>query len=68
MLHLFLQLPDRLVQLIRLLHRLLADGSELSIIENWITQNYPDVVFVSLGEDPRLPDPVDTVIEVTLKA
>lgn len=48
--------------------RLLADGSELSIIENWITQNYPDVVFVSLGEDPRLPDSVDTVIEVTLKA
>lgn len=47
--------------------RLLADGSELQIIKNWITNNYQDVVFVSLGEDPRLPDPVDTVIEVTLK-
>lgn len=47
--------------------RLLKDGSELKIIQNWITGNYPDVVFVSFGDDPALPDPVDTVIEVELK-
>lgn len=47
--------------------RLLADGTELKIERNWITNNYPDVVFVSLGECPDLPDSVDTVIEVELK-
>lgn len=48
--------------------RLLRDGSELKISNHWITGNYPDLVFVSLGESPLLPDPVDTVIEVELKA
>ena len=47
--------------------RLLATGTELKIEENWITRNYPDVVFVSLGDAPVLPDPIDTVIEVELK-
>ncbi|HIU47346.1 MAG TPA: alpha-L-fucosidase [Candidatus Fimadaptatus faecigallinarum] len=47
--------------------RLLRDGSELKIERNWITNNYPDIVFVSLGENPLLPDPVDTVIKVELK-
>ena len=47
--------------------RLLATGTELKIQRNWITGNYPDVVFVSLGDKPDLPDPVDTVIEVELK-
>ncbi|MCI8443263.1 MAG: alpha-L-fucosidase [Provencibacterium sp.] len=47
--------------------RLLCDGSELKIADNWITENYPDVTFVSFGESPLLPDPVDTVIEVQLK-
>ena len=46
---------------------LLHDGSNLSAAENWITNNYPDLVFVSLGDDPALPDPVDTVIRVILK-
>ncbi len=46
--------------------RLLADGAELAIAKNWITGNYPDLSFVSLGESPDLPDPVDTVIAVTL--
>lgn len=48
--------------------RLLRDGSELKIADHWITGNYPELVFVSLGESPLLPDPVDTVIEVELKA
>lgn len=47
--------------------RLLCDGSELKIARTWITDNYPDVTFVSFGESPLLPDPVDTVIEVQLK-
>lgn len=29
--------------------------------------NYPDLAFADLGPDPVLPDPVDTVLEVTLK-
>lgn len=48
--------------------RLLADGSELKIERDWITNNYSDIVFVSLGSSSVLPDPVDTVIEVELKA
>ena len=48
--------------------RLLRDGSELKIADSWITGNYPELVFVSLGESPLLPDPIDTVIEVELKA
>ncbi len=47
--------------------RLLRDGSELPAAINWITDNYPEYVFVSLGSSPLLPDPVDTVIEVELK-
>lgn len=47
--------------------RLLEDKSELNIVENWITGNYPDIVFTSLGENPNLVNPIDTVIEVTLK-
>lgn len=47
--------------------RLLKDGSEMKIERNWMTGNYPDIVFVSFGENPNLPDPVDTVIKVELK-
>ena len=47
--------------------RLLRDGSEMKIAHTWITDNYPDVTFVSFGASPLLPDPVDTVIEVQLK-
>ena len=47
--------------------RLLQDGSEMVVEKNWITENYPDVSFVSFGDSPKLPDPVDTVIEVELK-
>ena len=46
--------------------RLLATGTELRIENNWMVNNYPDTVFVSLGR-VDLPDPTDTVIEVELK-
>ena len=47
--------------------RLLATGHELRIEHNWITSNYPDYCFTSLGPDPVLPDPADTVVMVELK-
>ena len=47
--------------------RLLATGTELQIEDNWMVNNYPQLAFVSLGEDPRLPDPVDTVLMAELK-
>lgn len=46
--------------------RLVQDGTELQIQNNWITGNYPGIAFVTFGESPVLPDPVDTVIEVEL--
>ena len=47
--------------------RLLQDGSEMQVSQSWITDNYPDIAFVSFGSSPKLPDPIDTVIEVELK-
>lgn len=47
--------------------RWLATGAEIPLASGWIYDNYPDVVFADLGPDPVLPDPVDTVLEVTLK-
>lgn len=45
--------------------RLLATGAELKVASDWITGNYSNT-FVSLGPNPVLPDPIDTVIEVEL--
>lgn len=47
--------------------RYLATGAEAPLANTWTSNNYPDIVFADLGEDPVLPDPVDTVLEVTLK-
>jgi len=47
--------------------RLLSDGSELQVINNWVVNNYPDIAFVEVSETPRLPDETDTVVEVELK-
>lgn len=47
--------------------RLLSTGAEVPIAKGWIYDNYPDIVFADLGPSPILPDPVDTVLEVTLK-
>ena len=48
--------------------RLLSTGAEVKISDSWMAANYPDTVFVSLGDSPILPDPVDTVLEITLRA
>ena len=45
--------------------RLLCDGSELKMQDNWIVNNYPDITFVDVSATPCLPDAVDTVVEVT---
>ena len=47
--------------------RLLADGAEVPISTSWVHSGYPDIFFADLGEDPVLPDPVDTVLEIDLK-
>ncbi len=47
--------------------RMTATGAEVPVAAGWIYDNYPDIVFADLGPDPILPDPVDTVLEVTLK-
>lgn len=47
--------------------RMISTGAEVPVAHGWIYDNYPDVVFADLGENPILPDPVDTVLEVTLK-
>ncbi len=47
--------------------RRLADGSEVKIMSNWIYENYPDITFVHVSNEPVLDDPTDTVVEVTLK-
>ena len=47
--------------------RLLATGGEVPLSNSWMSSNYPEIVFADLGLDPVLPDPVDTVLEVTLK-
>ncbi len=47
--------------------RLLADGRPVPLSTSWVHSDYPHIVFADLGPDPILPDPVDTVLEVTLK-
>ena len=47
--------------------RMLATGGEVPLSNSWMSSNYPEIVFAELGPDPVLPDPVDTVLEVTLK-
>ena len=46
--------------------RLLADGSEIKIPNNWMVNNYPDIVFAEISSTPYLPDGTDTVVEVIL--
>ena len=47
--------------------RLLYDGSELKVADNWIVNNYPDIAFVDISNSPYLPDAVDTVVEIEMK-
>jgi alpha-L-fucosidase len=51
--------------------RLLADGSEIQLVNHWNLAQYPEHAFFFLnpdsGDNYPLPDPVDTVVEITLK-
>lgn len=47
--------------------RLLSTGTEIKIADSWITSNYPNIVFISFGPNPQMPDSINTVIEVELK-
>lgn len=47
--------------------RLISSGAEVPIANNWVSNNYPDITFADLGNNPILPDPVDTVLEVELQ-
>ena len=47
--------------------RALDDGHEVPISTLWVHSDYPTMAFADLGEDPVLPDGVDTVIDVILK-
>ena len=48
--------------------RLVTSGAELKITDGLGTANYPEMAFIGLGPNPELPDAIDTVVEVTLKA
>ena len=48
--------------------RMLADGSEVKNgNEDWRTKHFEDVTFLLVPNSPELPDPISTVVEVTLK-
>jgi len=47
--------------------RLLDGGQSVPISTSWVHSDYPQILFADLGDDPVLPDPVDTVLEVRLK-
>jgi alpha-L-fucosidase len=44
--------------------RLLSDGTELSLARPWNTHDYPDDCFLAFGA--KLPDDIDTVVELEL--
>lgn len=50
---------------------LLSDGSQVPLVDAWSVADHPDQAFVAFGPQPEwtypLPDPVDTVLEVTLR-
>ena len=48
--------------------RLLAAGQQIPISTSWVHSDYPHIVFADLGPDPVLPDEIDTVLAVELKA
>jgi len=44
-----------------------ASGAELQLVDYWFLYAHKDVPFVSFGDNPILPDVVDTVVGVELK-
>ncbi|MDA8437798.1 MAG: hypothetical protein M0Z51_02910, partial [Propionibacterium sp.] len=51
--------------------RLVADGSDLRIADGWISEGSPGLTLVPFGPEAGhtypLPDPVDTVLAITLR-
>lgn len=47
--------------------RLLSTGQEIPISTSWVHSDYPEIVFADLGNNPVLPDPVDTVLAVEME-
>lgn len=47
--------------------RMLATGAEVPVSKSWVHNDYPNIAFADLGENPILPDSTDTVLEVILK-
>lgn len=46
--------------------RRVYDGTEVPLSTSWTHSDYPDIAFANLGPSPVLPDPVDTVLAVTV--
>ena len=46
---------------------LLNDGTEVQVMDYWTVNNYPDIVFIDFKNTNDLPNPIDTVLEITLK-
>lgn len=47
--------------------RWLSTGAEIPLSTSWVHSDYPEITFADLGPDPVLPDPVDSVLKITLK-
>ena len=47
--------------------RLLEGNRPVKISTSWVHSDYPEILFADLGQDPNLPDPIDTVLEIQLK-
>ena len=47
--------------------RLLDGNRPIPVSTSWVHSDYPEILFADLGENPVLPDPMDTVLEVRLK-
>ncbi|MCL2571207.1 MAG: alpha-L-fucosidase [Defluviitaleaceae bacterium] len=43
-----------------------ATGAEIKISNAWYLHDHEDMVFISLGDSPLLPDPINTVVGVEL--
>lgn len=47
--------------------RWVETGAQVPLSTSWVHSDYPNIAFADLGENPVLPDEVDTVLEVKLK-
>ena len=47
--------------------QLLATGEHIPISTSWVHSDYPQIVFADLGENPVLPDGVDTILKIERK-